>query len=111
MDPSNYKPTSLLPFISKILRKLYMAKRLTIYLNITIYTNINPVLEQNIRLILCLSYLITKILKGYDNGFFTGMILIDLQKTFDTIDHDILLEKLKVILVFVTILSIGFIHI
>ena len=26
MDPSNYKPTSLIPFISKILRKLYMAK-------------------------------------------------------------------------------------
>ena len=46
---------------------------------------------------LCLSYLMTKILKGYDNGFFTGMILIDLQKTFDAIDHDMLLEKLKVI--------------
>ena len=46
---------------------------------------------------LYLSYLMTKILKGYDNGFFTGMILIDLQKTFDAIDHDMLLEKLKVI--------------
>ena len=38
-----------------------------------------------------------KILKGFDNGLFTGMILIDLQKAFDTIDHNILLEKLKAI--------------
>ena len=46
---------------------------------------------------LCLSYLNDKILKGFDNGLFTGMILIDLQKAFDTIDHNILLEKLKAI--------------
>ena len=36
-------------------------------------------------------------MKGFDNGLFTGMILIDLQKAFDTIDHNILLEKLKAI--------------
>ena len=46
---------------------------------------------------LCLSYLNDKILKGFVNGLFTGMILIDLQKAFDTIDHNILLEKLKAI--------------
>ena len=36
-------------------------------------------------------------LKGFDNGLVTGMILIDLQKAFDTINHDILLKKLGVI--------------
>ena len=46
---------------------------------------------------MCLSYLNDKILKGFDNGLFTGMILIDLKKVFDTIDHNILLEKLKAI--------------
>ena len=35
-------------------------------------------------------------MKGFDNGLLTGTILIDLQKGFDTIDHKILLEKLKV---------------
>ena len=45
----------------------------------------------------CLSFLNDKILKGFDNGLVTGMILIDLQKAFDTIDHDILLKKLSII--------------
>ena len=42
----------------------------------------------------CLSYLNNKILKGIDCGLMTGLILIDLQKAFDTIDHEILLEKM-----------------
>ena len=45
----------------------------------------------------CLSYLHNKILRGFEKGEYTGMILIDLQKAFDTIDHKILLQKLKCI--------------
>ena len=43
---------------------------------------------------LFLSFLNNKILKGFDNGMCTGMILIDLQKAFDTINHKILFDKL-----------------
>ena len=46
---------------------------------------------------LCLSFLTDKILKVLDKGLLTGMIVIDLQKVFDTIDHEILLQKLKAI--------------
>ena len=45
----------------------------------------------------CLSFLNDKILKGFDDGLVTGMTLIDLQKAFDTINHDILLTKLSII--------------
>ena len=41
----------------------------------------------------CLSFLNVKIVKGFDDGLVTGMILIDLQKAFDY--HDILLKKLS----------------
>ena len=47
----------------------------------------------------CLSFLNDKILKGFGQGLITGMILTDLQKAFDTIDHDIncMLQKLYAI--------------
>jgi len=43
----------------------------------------------------CLTLLNNNILNGIDKGFTTGMILIDLQKAFDTIDHNIFLMKLE----------------
>ena len=49
----------------------------------------------------CLCYLADKISKGLDTGLLTGVILIDLQKAFDTIDHNILLLKMP---------SLGFSH-
>ena len=41
----------------------------------------------------CLSYLSHKTATGFESGIHTGMILIDLQKTFDTINHEILIKK------------------
>ena len=45
----------------------------------------------------CFSFLNDKILKGFDHGLVTGMILTDLEKSFDTINHDVLLKKLNII--------------
>ena len=42
----------------------------------------------------CISYLTDKISKDLDSGVLTEVILIDLQKAFDTIDHNILLLKM-----------------
>ena len=40
---------------------------------------------------------LTKFLKGFDDGLVTFVILIDLQKAFDMINHDKLLKKLGII--------------
>ena len=47
--------------------------------------------------VLTSSFLSHKILKDFDKGLFTGMILIDLQKAFDTINDEILPGKLHAI--------------
>ena len=45
----------------------------------------------------CLLFLHDTILKGFDKGLMTGMILTDLQKAFDTVNHGILLKRLSAI--------------
>ena len=42
----------------------------------------------------CLPYLTDKITNGFDSGIVPGMILIDLQKVYDTIDHNILIQNI-----------------
>ena len=69
-----------------------MIKLWTFYQITVSYTNINQVLE--ILLNTCLSYLHDKITEGFDFDLLTGMVLIDLQKTFDTIDRNVLIKKM-----------------
>ena len=93
-DPKNYRPISLLPQLSKIVEKI-------IHGQVQKYLHDNNILyryQSGFRAHhstdTCLSYLNNKILQGFETGMFTGMILIDLQKAFDTIDHEIFLDKI-----------------
>ena len=42
----------------------------------------------------CFALLTDEINKGFESGKYTGLILIDVQKAFDTMDHEILLKKM-----------------
>ena len=44
---------------------------------------------------LCLAQLTEFFATDIDKQMHTGMILVDLQKAFDTLDHGVLLEKMK----------------
>ena len=44
----------------------------------------------------CLTYLTDYIKSQTSKDLYNGMLMLDLQKAFDTVDHDILCNKLKV---------------
>ena len=86
---------SLLPQISKAIEKV-------VHEQVLEYLNTNKILyryQSGSRPYYSrdtfLSYLSDEIIQAFEKGMFTGMILIVLQKAFDTIDHEIFLEKNK----------------
>ena len=93
-DPKNYRPISLLPLISKVLTRV-IHERTTEFLDKhNILYKFQSGFRKNHSTDFCLSYLTDKIPNGFNSGLLTGMILIDLQKAFDTIDYYILQQKL-----------------
>ena len=94
-NPSNYRPISLRPLISKIIEKLIHEQTSTFLSNNEILYNYQSGFRKKHSTDSCLTIFHDKILMVFDKGLMTSMILIDLQKVFDTIDHDILLKKLS----------------
>ena len=96
-NPSNYRPILLLSLISKVIEKLIHEQTSTFLSNNEILYNYQSGFRKNHSTDSFLTFLYDKILKGFDEGLMNGMILIDLQKAFDTIDHDILLQNLNAV--------------
>ena len=93
-EPKNYRPISLLPLISKLIERVIHDQIQKYLSNQEILYKYQSGFRSGHSTDTCLSYLNDKILKSFDEGKITGMILIDLQKAFDTINHKILLDKL-----------------
>ena len=92
-DPRNYRPISLLALMSKELERIVHEQTIDFLDKHNILCKFQSGFGKNNSTDFRLSYVTDKISKGFDSGLLTGMILIDLQKAFDTIDHNILLLK------------------
>ena len=97
-DPTicnNYRPISLLPNISKIIEKL-IHTRLTVF-----FKKSNILYERqfgfrpNHSTTHALLEITEKIKQACDSGKYACGVFLDLQKAFDTVNHDILLKKLN----------------
>ena len=96
-DPKNYRPISLLPLVSKIIEKVIHDQTQSFLDKNDIIYRYQSGFRKFFFTDSCLSYLNNKIAAGFESGLYTCMILIDLQKAFDTVNHDILLKKMEFI--------------
>ena len=95
LDYSNYRPISLLSNIEKILEKL-MYKRLYTFLNKNnVIYNLQFGFRQQYSTSHALINITENIRKALDDGNIGCGVFVDLQKAFDTADHQILLTKLN----------------
>ena len=93
-EAKNYRPISLLPLESKIIEKVIHNQVESFLSSHSIIYKYQSGFRTNHSTNSCLSYLSNKVQKGFEDGNLTGMILIDLQKAYDNIDHEILLLKI-----------------
>ena len=92
--PENYRPISILPVLSKILEKAVHAQ-LTEFLEIeNLLNDCQYGFRSKRSTKLASTLLCDKIRKEIDGGNMVGAIYIDLTKAFDTIGHNVLLNKL-----------------
>ena len=94
-DPQNYRPISLLPLLSKTIERIVHDQTEEVLSKNKLLYRFQSRFRKNYSTNTCLGHLTDKITTGFAEGLFTGMVLIDLLKAFDTIDHQILLKKMK----------------
>jgi hypothetical protein len=92
--PGNYRPISLLSIFDKLLEKI-------MYSRLFNFLSVNKVLydyqfgfRKNYSTGLALLEVTDSIYQSLDKGDFCCGVYLDLQKAFDTVNHDILLKKL-----------------
>ena len=94
-DINNYRPISLLSVFSKIMEKL-MASRLNEFLVSHEIIHSNQFgFRSGYSTSHSLISIVETIRKSLDNNMFGCGVFIDLKKAFDTVNHEILLEKLE----------------
>ena len=93
-DLNDYRPISVIPAVAKIFEKI-------VYDQLYNYLNVNHLLTSCQSGFRSLHSTLTALLEtsnnwcvNVDKGLLNGVIFIDLKKAFDTIDHEIILQKL-----------------
>lgn len=91
---SNFRPISLVSVFSKVYEKI-MKKRMLDFLNKTRFFSLNQFgFRLGLSTEVALLSFMDKVNNGLNDGKYVSGLFIDIKKAFDTVNHDILLNKL-----------------
>ena len=94
-DVSNYRPISILPACSKILEKLVHIQLYEYLSTHNILSKAQFGFRKRHSTTSCILSLTNAISNNMEQGNYTGVIFLDLKKAFDTVDHAVLVRKLR----------------
>lgn len=92
---SNYRPISVLPSFSKIFEKAIYSRLFTYFESKNIIVNNQYGFRQNHSTHMALLDMYDRLSTAIDRNEYAVGVFIDLSKAFDTLNHNILLEKLE----------------
>ena len=94
-DPSNYRPVSVLPILSKILERLIHDQIYDYVTNAAILTSRQSGFRRKHSTGTCLIEFLDAVYNSMEEGSLSGVLFLDLRKAFDTVDHQVLICKLS----------------
>ena len=93
----NYRPISVLPSFSKVYEKLVYNRLMNYLEKHSILNSCQFGFRSNRSTAMAVLEMTDKISEAIDNNHFSIGVFIDLSKAFDTLDHNILLKKTKLL--------------
>ena len=92
-DKENYRPISILPNLSKVYERLIYDKMY--HFHDQTFSKLQCGFRKDFSTEQCLIHMNEKQQKYLDTGGYSSVLLTDLSKTFDCIDHHLLIAKLN----------------
>ena len=94
-DPSNYRPISLLPILSKVLEKVMAVQIVEFFEGTNCFYERQYGFRKGKSTTMAILNLINQIIRAFERKEYCAVLFCDLSKAFDCVSHELLIQKLK----------------